>query len=40
MSRDETGKYGTGFVTTYILSKKVRVKGLLSVRYKFEGDEE
>lgn len=26
---ETTGKYGTGFITTYILSRKVRIKGLL-----------
>ena len=31
-SEETTGKYGTGFITTYILSKKVRIKGLLSVK--------
>lgn len=26
---ETTGKYGTGFITTYILSRKVKIKGLL-----------
>jgi hypothetical protein len=29
---ETTGKYGTGFITTYILSRKVRIKGLLTVK--------
>ena len=32
MSTETTGKYGTGFITTYILSRKVRIKGLLSMK--------
>ena len=27
---ETTGKYGTGFITTYILSRKVKIKGILS----------
>jgi len=29
---ETTGKYGTGFIVTYILSKKVRIKGLLTMK--------
>ena len=31
---ETTGKYGTGFITTYILSRKVRIKGLLKINPK------
>jgi hypothetical protein len=31
---ETTGKYGTGFITTYILSRKVRIKGLLCIKNK------
>ena len=29
---ETTGKYGTGFIVTYILSKKIRIKGLLTMK--------
>ena len=31
MESDTTGKYGTGFITTYILSRKLIVEGTLQV---------
>lgn len=37
---ETTGKYGTGFITTYILSRKVRIKGLLGLKTKEEMEEE
>jgi hypothetical protein len=32
ISTETTGKYGTGFIVTYILSRKVRIKGLLTMK--------
>jgi hypothetical protein len=34
VNTETTGKYGTGFITTYILSRKVRIKGLLGITIK------
>lgn len=36
VNTETTGKYGTGFITTYIVSRKVRIKGLLSMKTKEE----
>jgi hypothetical protein len=36
---ETTGKYGTGFITTYILSRKVRIKGLLNLMTREEKEE-
>ena len=29
---ETTGKYGTGFIATYILSRKVRIKGIIEMK--------
>ena len=36
---ETTGKYGTGFITTYILSRQVRIKGLLALNQNKKGKE-
>ena len=39
VNTETTGKYGTGFITTYILSRKVKIKGILYMKNDSEDEQ-
>lgn len=37
---ETTGKYGTGFITTYLLSRSIRIKGLMKIKWEQKVEKE